>query len=789
MALTGQLAYSQENVSYQNPPEEILKLVDFQRAPSFLKDSKNENVVLAFRDTYKSLEELNQEEMRLAGLRINPDWNIASTMTYITKLEVRKLMGKATPVKGLPAENKIAYLSWSHDESKMAFINVQNNQLELWILDIASATASKVNTKPLNANMGSPITWLKDNTLLIRTMPADRKALISAAKAIPNGPIVSVSDGSKSSNRTYQDLLKNKVDEANFETLAQSEIIQIDLQGKEKIKFEKAIYTSVMQSPDGKLLLINKIKAPYSYIVPLNRFASESAVYGMDGKIIKLVNDVPLYEISPKGFMSTRTGKRNMTWRNDKAAELYYVEAVDGGDATKEAAFRDEVFSWAFPFDKAPVSLFKTPQRFESITWGNDNIALVTDYWWNTRSEKVYTFNPNKANQTISLLFDINTDDKYAHPGEFDVRKNNFGKYVLAIDNNVAYLVGEGQTAAGKRPFIDKINLATKKKERIYQSNDPKALEEITEIVDINKGEIIVRRQTANEYPNYYLKNLYKRMAPIALTTFENPFVSLGNIHKEIITYKRKDGIELSGTLYLPAGYNKKDKLPMVMWAYPKEFKDKNSAGQNSSDPNEFIFPFYGSPIYWVTQGYAILDDAAFPIVGEKENEPNDSFLEQLEMNALAAIDAVDKLGYINRNKVAVGGHSYGAFMTANLLTHTNLFACGIARSGAYNRTLTPFGFQSEERNYWDATETYNTMSPFMHADKMKTPLLLIHGDADNNPGTFTFQSERYFQALKGLGAPTRLVLLPKESHGYAARLSILHVLWEQHQWLEKYLK
>ena len=307
---------------------------------------------------------------------------------------------------------------------------------------------------------------------------------------------------------------------------------------------------------------------------------------------------------------------------------------------------------------------------------------------------------------------------------------------------------------------------------------------------DVKKGEVMIRLQSKNEYPNYYMRNL-KSKKVTAITQFENPFESIKNVYKEVINYKRKDGVDLSGTLYLPAGYDmkKKEKLPLLIWAYPREYKDKNSAGQSTQNPNEFTFPYYGSFVYWVTRGYAVLDDAAFPIVGEGETEPNDTFIEQLVGNAEAAIDAVDKLGYINRKKVAVGGHSYGAFMTANLLTHSNLFACGIARSGAYNRTLTPFGFQSEQRNYWDVPTIYNTMSPFMNAEKMKTPLLLVHGEADNNPGTFTLQTERYFQALKGLGAPVRMVLLPKESHGYVAQENIFHLLWEQDQFLEKYLK
>jgi dipeptidyl aminopeptidase/acylaminoacyl peptidase len=329
------------------------------------------------------------------------------------------------------------------------------------------------------------------------------------------------------------------------------------------------------------------------------------------------------------------------------------------------------------------------------------------------------------------------------------------------------------------------------KKKRLYTSNIKNGKEEIIDILNPSKGEILTTQQSPSLYPNYFKKNIKSNKAE-AVTHFANPFESIKDVYKEVITYKRNDGVTLTGTLYLPANYDrkaKKEKLPLLIWAYPTEYKDKNTAGQNTQNPNDFTFPYYGSFVYWTTKGYAVLDDAAFPIIGEGKTEPNDTFIPQLIANGRAAIDAVDQLGYIDRTKVAVGGHSYGAFMTANLLTHSKDYACGIARSGAYNRTLTPFGFQSEQRNYWDVPEIYNTMSPFMNADKMKTPLLLVHGDADNNPGTFTLQTERYFQALKNLGAPVKMVLLPKEAHGYVAKENILHLLWEQDQFLEKCLK
>ena len=403
---------------------------------------------------------------------------------------------------------------------------------------------------------------------------------------------------------------------------------------------------------------------------------------------------------------------------------------------------------------------------------------------------KTYLVNPSNPSE-IKVIWDRNYQDIYSDPGSFETRKNEWGKYVLALEKDDAFLIGDGYTADGQFPFVDKINLKSLKTTRLYRSEYKDKLEEINEIIDFKKGMALVRLQSKSEFPNYYIRNLKNSKELTQITSFSNPFESLKDIHKEVSKYKRKDGVELSGTLYLPIGYDKekKEKLPLLIWAYPQEYKDKSSAGQSSANPNEFTFPYYGSFVYWAAKGYVVLDDAAFPIVGEGKEEPNDTFIEQLTMNAEAAINAVDELGYIDRKKVAVGGHSYGAFMTANLLTHTNLFACGIARSGAYNRTLTPFGFQSEQRNYWEAMDVYSKMSPFTTADKMKTPLLLVHGEADNNPGTFTLQTERYFQALKGFGAPVKMLILPKESHSYVAKENIFHLLWEQDQFLEKYLK
>lgn len=786
------LSFGQENLNYQKPPQSILELAEAPLAPSIQIDSKGKNIVFLYRSNFKSIEELSETEMRLGGLRINPVTNIGSRTRYFIDLKVRVGQdGNIQDVNGLPENGRFANFSWSPNQEYMAFTNTVTSGVELWVLDIENAKAKKLSQANLNANMGRPFTWFKDsNSLLVTMLPENRKDLIDTKEAIPTGPTVSVSEaGVEAQNRTYQDLLKNKNDEYNFELLTQAELHKINMDGSSSLWKKSDMYRDVSFSPDGNYVMVTTIKRPFSYLVPYYRFPSTTTIYKANGDFVNTFLEVPLIEDLPKGFMAERTGKRDVNWRNDKPATLVWTEALDGGDPENEVPFRDEVFMQDAPFTGNITSLLKTKDRFRYIQWGNDNTALAHDYWWNTRNTRTYLFNPSNNKQEPKIVFDRNYQDVYNNPGNFVSTKNEFDEYVLELDNNNAYLIGDGYSDAGKFPFIDEINLETLQTNRLYHSKLTDQVEDITMALNAKQGEYVVRIESKNQFPNYYIRNIKKRIGLQPLTQFENPFKSIQDVQKEVIKYNRADGLELTGTLYLPTDYEAGKKYPMIMWAYPQEFKDKSSAGQNTKSSNEFTYPWYGSPIYWVTRGYVVLDDASFPIVGEGDEEPNDTFIEQLVANAKAAIDAVDALGYIDRHKVAVGGHSYGAFMTANLLSHSNLFAAGIARSGAYNRTLTPFGFQSEERNYWEAPEIYYNMSPFMHADTMKTPLLLIHGEADNNSGTYPLQSERYFNALKGLGAPVRLVMLPKESHGYAAKESILHMLWEQDKWLEDHVK
>ncbi len=787
------LVYSQENIKYQKPSQEILDLVEYERVPSVLYDDQKTNMIFLYRDNYKTIEDLSAKEMRLGGLRIDPATNIGSRVTYYNNVKIKNLKDSKSEIKqieGLPQNPKLSNISWSPNQKKVALTNTTRTGVELWVLDVESATVEKLSEATLNANIGGVITWNTDSeSMFVKMISKNRKPLIDTNTVVPEGPTVSTNFGAKAQNRTYQDLLKNSSDEHNFEQLATSTIYKIYLNGGSEKWLDDAMYRAISLSPDGNYVMVSQIKKPFSYLVTYSRFPFQTDVFNIKGELVTNLLDTPLIEELPKGRMSTRTGKRSYSWRADAPATLVYVQALDGGDPAIKTKFRDEVFQIKAPFRGEGTSLVKTRNRYSGIDWGTQSTAVVYDYWWDTRNRKAYVFNPSDSSEEARVLYDRNYQDIYSDPGSFLKKKNNFNKSVLMIYKGSAYLRGAGFTEEGQFPFIDKLNVSSLKKTRVYQSAYTDKLENIQDY-DPAKNELIVRIESPSEFPNYYSKKTNSKRL-IQITNFENPFKELQNVKKQVITYKRADGLDLSGILYLPVNYDeeKKEKMPMILWAYPREYKDRNSASQNNKNPNRFTSPYYGSMVYWVTKGYVVLDDASFPIIGEGDEEPNDSFRKQLVDNAKAAVDAVDKMGYIDRDRVAVGGHSYGAFMVANLLSHSNIFAAGIARSGAYNRTLTPFGFQSEQRSYWEAPDVYYTMSPFMHAEKMKTPLLLIHGEDDNNSGTYPMQSERYFNALKGLGATARLVMLPKESHGYASKESIFHVLWEQDQWLEKYVK
>jgi dipeptidyl aminopeptidase/acylaminoacyl peptidase len=793
LALVAPLLRAQGDATYRVPSPALAAIVEAPLTPLVNLSPDRKTLLLLERPSLPPVAELAEPELRLAGLRINPATNGPSRETYYTAIVVKPLAGGAEKrVTGFPAGGRITSLAWSRDSRHLAATVTLEHGLQLWLVDVAAASARLLTPRALNGVVDTP-TWVDDATLVASFIPASRGAA-PTAPTVPTGPVVQENLTGKRPARTYPDMLANAHDEALFEHYAIAELALVTLDGNVSPLGLRGLIGNALPSPDGRLLLVTTWTRPYSYLVPVNRFPTKVTVHDRTGKLVHTVADLPLAENIPIPTGSVRTGPRGVTWRADAPATLSWMQALDGGDAGREAALRDEWFTHAAPFTGAPVSQQKFALRASGVTWGDDQHALVTESWTKTRKIRTWLVAPRSPGAAPTLLFDRSSEDRYNAPGSPVLTRNAFGRAVLLMsaDKSKLYYDGAGASPEGDRPFLDELDLATKKTRRLWRSAAPQ-YENFVAFLDDTLTRALTSREAVTEPANYFIRTLgvaddAQALTPI--THFPNPFPQFAAVKKELIAYRRADGVALSGTLYLPPGRTPLDgPLPTLLWAYPREFKDAAAAGQVKESPYRFIRVSPLGPLPFLLAGYAVLDDPSMPIIGEGKTEPNDTYVPQLVASAQAAIDELVRRGVTDPKRVAVAGHSYGAFMTANLLAHSDLFRAGIARSGAYNRTLTPFGFQSEERTLWQAPEVYAAMSPFNHADKIKEPLLLIHGAADNNQGTFPIQSERFYNALKGHGATTRYIQLPHESHGYRGRENVLHMLWEMEQWLDTYVK
>ncbi len=775
---------------YRLPSPALVEMVDAPPTPLVSVAPGDQWMLLLQSPNLPPIAELAERELRLAGLRIKPQTNGPSRTRPYVGLELLRIDDlKKVAVTGLPVTPRIGNVRWSPDGEHFCFTNTGPAGIELWVTATDSGQARRLTGPVLNLAAGTPPSWLDNQTLACTTVPEGRPGE-PVPPAVPSGPIIQENLGGASPNRTYQDLLKNPHDEALFEYYCTSRMALVDLDGNLKFIGGPEIVWDFDPSPDGNFIIVETLHRPWSYLVPASRFPRRLEIRGRDGSLVHLVADKPLQESIPIAFGSVATGPRSLGWRADTPDTVSWVEALDGGDAGTEAENRDRVFTLAAPFDGDPQPLITTTLRYGGITWGSDGLALASEWWWKTRMQRVWKLEPGHPDAAPVMINERSFEDRYNDPGNPLTKRNAMGRSVLLTgdEGKTIYLLGSGASPEGDRPFLDIHNLDTGEKDRRFHSAAPYYERPVT-LLGGDLGRMLTRRESVEEPPNYFVRDLKKETLR-QVTTFSHPTPQLVGLSKEQIRYERDDGVMLTATLFLPPGYSKEQgPLPLLMWAYPQEFKSADAASQVTDSPYRFSRVGWWSPLLFLAAGYAVLDDPAMPIVGEGDEEPNDTFIRQLVASAQAAADEVVGRGVASPYRLAVGGHSYGAFMTANLLAHSDIYAAGIARSGAYNRTLTPFGFQSEERSLWEAPDIYVAMSPFMHAEKVNEPLLLIHGEADNNSGTFPMQSERYYNALKGHGATTRLCFLPHESHGYRARESVLHMLWETEQWMDTYVK
>ena len=786
---------AQAQNGYLRPPEPIPSIVLAQPTPTVMVGRDRQTLALVTREGLPSLAEMAEPELRLAGFRISPRTNgISSTRAaYSSGIVFQDLATGRQRTVQVPAGARIAYPQWSPDGRHLAFVNAAANGLELWVAEVATGRARRLLGPELNGTLGTPYRWLPDNSGLVVARVVPGRGEPPRAGEVPDAPVVQENQGRAAPVRTYQDLLQNAADEALFEHYFTSRLARVPLSGGRPADVGRpGIFFDFTPSPDGRYLLVTRVKRPYSYVVPAWNFPQETAVWdARSGVVVKLVADVPLTDDLPPAFDAVPEGPREVQWRADAAATLAWTEAQDGGDPRREAAVRDRVFLLDAPFTGQPVKLIDLEHRYAGTWWGRDDFALVRSRWWNTRWERRFAVDPSNPAAEPRLLSDRSYQDRYADPGAPLFTTTPAGRSVMTFtaDGRGIFLTAAGASERGNYPFLDVMDVASGESRRLWRAEDP-YYETVVTVLDTDGSRILTRRETITDPPNLYVRTLPGGEARV-VTDFRDPAPQLAGLQRQLITYTRADGVRLSGTLYLPPGHDpaRDGPLPLLMWAYPTEFRDADAAGQITDSPNRFSRPAGSSHLFLLLAGYAILDNPTMPIVGEGQAEPNDSYVEQLVASAQAAVDKVVEMGVATRDRIAVGGHSYGAFMTANLLAHSDLFRAGIARSGAYNRTLTPFGFQAEQRTYWEATDTYARMSPFTYANRVNEPILLIHGANDDNSGTFPMQSERFYAALKGHGATVRYVVLPLEAHGYRARESVLHTLAEMINWLDAHVK
>jgi len=775
---------AQEN--YRLPPEEVVDIIDAPPPPSVSFSPDGEWMLLTERDAMPSLEEISRRMLRLAGLRIDPAANSRFRTSYNRSVSLRKTSGSEPLRVQLPADAKLASTRWSHRSDGFVITTVDDTGTTLWYASVDNPQTPRKLAGNLNT-VTTGLNWMPDAQSIICCLVPEDRGEEPAAPTVPAGPNIQESSGNESPTRTYQDLLKSPYDEALFDYYATSQLVQIDLQGNVRKIRQPAIYRNVSISPNGEHLLIATIQSPYSYLLTMQSFPQTIEVVDLQGEREFLVAEVPLAENIP--IEGVRTGRRNVGWRSCEPAALVWTEALDGGDPRREVAHRDQIFRFPAPFNGSPSELAKVEHRAMGLTDFEDPKWFATSEYDRDRRWIRTLLYRGADDDNPAVLMDRSIRDRYGDPGRIASRVLDNGQSVVRQDGEWIYRTGQGASPQGNLPFIDRQNLRTLETERLWRAEEG-TYESVVKILESsadNEPVIITSKETPLIPPNYFAIDLGGDQRT-ALTDFPDPTPQIRGIKKQLVKYERPDGVPLSATLYLPADYQEGTRLPLLVWAYPREYNDVRTAGQVASTPTRFTRMSSISHLTLLTQGYAIMDSATMPVIGDPETM-NDTFIEQIVAAAQAAIDKAVAMGVADGERVAVGGHSYGAFMTANLLAHCDLFRAGIARSGAYNRTLTPFGFQSERRKLWDAKDVYFNISPFMHANKINEPLLLIHGEADNNSGTFPMQSRRLYQAIKGNGGTVRLVMLPYESHGYRARESIMHTQAEMIDWLNQYVK
>lgn len=780
------------NNGYMVPSEKIQRIVDAPNPPQISISPAGRVAILVENTTQLTLEDLAEPMAKVGGIRILKRYNIPRRNYYAVGFNILDLKtGKTTPVD-LPQNARFGFPTWSPDGKLFGAALYSNKGSKIWMFDPETGKGKAVTPPRLNSALLTPFKWSRDSkSIYVGLWPKDRKEE-PMAPLLPNAPIIGETSGRVSQVRTFQDLIRNDHDAKLFKYYCTSQLYRIDIKnGKKKPLGKPGIFSHISSSPDENYLLVRKIKKPFSRVVPYYRFPHVFEIWDADGNKVKTLAKLPAGEDIP--IEGVREGVRNIFWMRHHPASLCWFEALDGGDPNVDVEYRDVMKILKSPFKSKPREVIKLPERYAGMGFfEQENLAIIRDYNRDKRwiTERLIEVDKKNIASESKIVFSRNRFDQYSDPGSFVYRSNLQGEsFAILEDGQWAYLEGSGATPKGYMPFLHRFNIFTGEKQEIFVSSS-ESFESFIDFADSDLKTIITARENPQNPRNYFKRAIKDNLSAgkaEPITSFPSPTPELDNVKKELIRYERNDGVPLSGTLYYPLDYTPGKTYPTIVWAYPREYTDKSTAGQVRAATNRYARISGSSILFFTLRGYAVLNSAEIPIVGDPL-KANDTFVEQIRAGAEAAVNKLVDMGIADPKRIGVAGHSYGGFMVANLLAHTDLFAAGIARSGAYNRTLTPFGFQGERRTFWEAPDIYMNISAFSHANKINQPLLLIHGEIDPNPGTFPMQTERLFAAIRGHGGTARKVIMPFEGHGYEARESILHVLQEMFDWFDKYL-
>ena len=724
---------------------DIEHLLEAEPLPPAVVDPMGRYAVLVHERQLLPMGRLAEPAIELAGHTINPLTGAAHAPLDYYGLTLIDLASREEIPLVLPRDAVFGYPKWAPDGSRFAFTLTRSRGTELWVGEPGEARA-RLLASAIDGGRGSPCTWTADSRRLLCRFVAfrDNRRVFDAiadrlaAQAMPGEPTI--------------------LSEGQTKRLLETQLELIDsVSGQRYSIGAPAAFESVVPAPGQAFLLVTRIAPPYPQVTGVSEVERVVEIWDRFGRLVKRL-----------------PGRaRAVEWRASQPATLTWVERRNDAD---------HIMVLAPPYGAAPLERFEVPNSFSGLRWiGGSGAALVSDYDPSRGRTELWYIDFDDPEAAPRLVTGYSSDSDRLPLTTTDSR----GAVTLATYDNGIYLRGNELDGPRRRSFLEHVSLTTGVRRRVWQSSG-EGYEALVQILSPDAQLLLTRRETSMAPPNYFV-SASTREQHWRLTHFEHPAPPLTAAQYVRLEYRRDDGVDLAASLYLPPGYQGGSRLPLVVWAYPRQIGAGDAAKITSAEGTFMTFA-RAFRLFFLLRGYAVLDDVSMPIIGA-ESKANDTFVEQIVANAAAAIDAAESTGLVDATRVGVVGHSYGAFMVANLLAHSRLFAAGIAMSGAYNRTLTPFGFQTERRTLWQATETYLAMSPLLYSDRIEAPLLLVHGLKDDNAGTSPQQSLQFYQAIRGNGGDVELLLLPSEGHSYRGRESVLRTAAQMLAWFDAHLK